>query len=512
MKKANLLVQRTVKTPTFWIGFLSLLLFLVLAYFFPYSHDDWFWGTSDSDWNSVLRTNGRYLGSLFSLILTRSVFLKTVVVGGCCWSVCYLLYKIAGGQHYRLYLSVIFGFLVMPKTILAQAVVWTSGFSNYVPPVLLILLYFYLIKNVVGNQIPQYAKWSCAVSFTLGLAGGLFMENITIFNVLLGVFVLIFVKTKFQKVYSVHVAFLVGAILSAALMFSNPIYLEIFTGNDPVNYRTVEISGIASIVKRVVDNAAVIIRYLFLGNPFLFTAFTVLLSIFARKNLQEHIGKKIWIVSGLAVNWVSVLIIWVGCFLSYGQMSQIPSIILVALALFSLLFIISSIYLVFCCILDTRVKYMVLFPIACAIVCAAPLLIVSPIGPRNFFGMHIFLAMSFAFMITYLLKKQIVPLQMKKALFSILGVCVGVACVFYLVLFGSLHINDVKRIAFARAQSENGAQVIYLAELVDYGYVHCLNPVNDEYFKKYKEFYNLNEDSKMELVSSDEIGKWIPKT
>lgn len=95
MRKANLLIQRTVKTPTFWVGILSLLFFLSLAYFFPYSHDDWVWGTSD--WNAIFETNGRYLGSLLAMLLTRSAFLKTIVIGGCCWSVCYLVYKIAGG-------------------------------------------------------------------------------------------------------------------------------------------------------------------------------------------------------------------------------------------------------------------------------------------------------------------------------------------------------------------------------------------------------------------------------
>lgn len=395
----------------------------------------------------------------------------------------------------------------MPKTILAQSVVWTSGFSNYVPSVLIILLYLYLIKNVVSEKCLQYTKWSCVLSFALGLAGGLFMENITIFNVLLGSFVLAFARIKFRKVYSVHIAFLVGAVISAVLMFSNPIYLEIFTGNDPINYRSVEVSGIASIFGRVIYNVAIIVRYFFVENPFLFTAFAVILALFAHKALQEHANKKIWIVSSIVINWISLLVVWTGYFLSYGQISSISKIILAALAFFSLFFVVSSVCIVLFCIRDTQTKCVVLFPIACAIVYAAPLLVVSPIGARNFFGMHIFLAMSLAFMVEHLIKNYVVSLQTKKIWRSIFGGCICTICVFYLFLFGSIHINDAKRIAFARAQSESGAQVIYLTELSDYGYVHCLNPVSDMYLRKYKEFYNLNESAKIELVPPGEVSK-----
>ena len=38
----------------------------------------------------------------------------------------------------------------MPRPIFRQAIAWTSGFTNYVPPVLLILIWFYLSRNILA--------------------------------------------------------------------------------------------------------------------------------------------------------------------------------------------------------------------------------------------------------------------------------------------------------------------------------------------------------------------------
>lgn len=42
-------------------------IFIVLNCFFPYSGDDWYWGSKTFSWESITTENGRYLGALYRL-------------------------------------------------------------------------------------------------------------------------------------------------------------------------------------------------------------------------------------------------------------------------------------------------------------------------------------------------------------------------------------------------------------------------------------------------------------
>ena len=50
-------------------------------------------------------------------------------------------------------------FFVMPCSVFKQSVVWSAGFSNYVPSAVISLGYILLIKNVVDQKKPVYNKF-----------------------------------------------------------------------------------------------------------------------------------------------------------------------------------------------------------------------------------------------------------------------------------------------------------------------------------------------------------------
>ena len=57
--------------------------FLVIAYLTPYCHDDWKWGLPAR--MALMREgfpnyNGRYLGNILALLITRSILAKTLVI------------------------------------------------------------------------------------------------------------------------------------------------------------------------------------------------------------------------------------------------------------------------------------------------------------------------------------------------------------------------------------------------------------------------------------------------
>ena len=84
--------------------------------------------------------------------------------------------------------------------------------------------------------------------FVLGFVSSLIVEHITLYSVVLAIFVLVYAIVKFKKVYASFVSYLAGTVGGTVLMFSNSVYHSVVSGND--GYRTIGDNGIVSTVKR----------------------------------------------------------------------------------------------------------------------------------------------------------------------------------------------------------------------------------------------------------------------
>ena len=121
-----------------------------LCWLFPYSGDDWAWGSQigldrlDTWFDNY---SGRYFGNLIVLALTRSNFLKTVVMSLCIGGIIILVNEITNRQKCGLGLIALI-LVFMPVMLLRQAVVWTAGFSNYTTSIFLSLIYIYYVKDI----------------------------------------------------------------------------------------------------------------------------------------------------------------------------------------------------------------------------------------------------------------------------------------------------------------------------------------------------------------------------
>ena len=133
------------------------LFFGVLGYLFPYTNDDWAWGSSigiNRLNNFFANYNGRYLGNLLVILLTRFRIIRALVMAVILTLITFLINKIIQKEteNKTILLIAIFLMVLVPRPIFRQAIAWTSGFTNYVPPVLLILIWFYLSRNILDNK------------------------------------------------------------------------------------------------------------------------------------------------------------------------------------------------------------------------------------------------------------------------------------------------------------------------------------------------------------------------
>ena len=161
-------------------------LFFCIAVLFPYTGDDWTWG-SDAGVRDLERffdgLNGRYAGNLLVMALTRNKLLDAVIMACSYTLVCYFCYEYVDCKSKMLIWLAAVLFYIMPKEIWVQSVVWTSGFSNYVPSTLFTAAFFLSARKLV--DMTQLKMEGLSVKtvwmFGLGFLGALFLENMKLF-------------------------------------------------------------------------------------------------------------------------------------------------------------------------------------------------------------------------------------------------------------------------------------------------------------------------------------------
>ncbi len=517
----NTVLKRTICKPLsklnhsisfFLISAFFLLTFATLSSLFPYTGDDWAWGSNIGITrleNFFENYNGRYLGNLLILSISRNKFLCISIMAISYYFVCWLCYKYTGINKNIVFLFSAILFFIMPKTIFMQSVVWASGFSNYVPSAILSLFYILTVRNITETNTPCYSKYLFIATFLLGFCGALFIENITIFNICLGLAVIIYVAIKFKKVYISHISFLIGGIIGFLLMFSNSAYTSISNGTD--TYREIPLN-IKDLIIRCASNGYRIFNYLINSNYFICIIISILLFILTISSLKKpQTKRKIFIIFTIATNIFSLLLI-VFCkntfnispedaFAFKNMIKLILEVTLDAIYIISIFIIIQM-----CVPSGKRIK--MLLPLCCIPFAVAPLLVVSPIGPRCFFISYL-LTMVFAVnLFGYIINDIDSNTLNYKILLSVLGLITILQVIVYMSIFIPIHKYDIKRNEFAKQQSNDNKTEIIVSSLPNEEYLWTSSPVYEPWKTRYKLFHELKDNSDIKVVAPEEFDKY----
>lgn len=216
--------------------------FFLLAFFYycvPMTIDDYFWG-SDSGITQLKSFfydyNGRYLGNLLVIILTRykifRILIMPIILIALCHQISVFVAKKFNVYYYCASLSIFFFLAFLPKiSIFSQTIAWTSGFSNYVAVSLLLVIYTNLVKKDLIYYKAQCSVIHCVLAFILGFSSCLFLENITLTCLFIGFIINLFLIFKKKQLCYRQIWCLIGTILGTTLMFTNSSYIKMFFGN-----------------------------------------------------------------------------------------------------------------------------------------------------------------------------------------------------------------------------------------------------------------------------------------
>ena len=476
------------------IFFIILFIILfIISYMFPYAHDDWAWGSSIGieRLNSLFDGyNGRWLGNLSVLLLTRNRILKAFITSIVLTYIMVYIKKLINYENKNsIYLSILL-MILMPVSIIAQSIAWVSGFTNYVIVILFLLMYINFNKNIFTNKKVEIDNKFIVLFLLLGFANSLFIEHITIYNLLLSIFVVLFIKYKDKKISIPNVSYLIGSLCGTILMFSNSAYHKVMNATD--DYRTIEQGNI--IIRSIKTYVSKLYDYLIYENHFLNIIVGILCLILIYKLFKNDKYKKIYrcilnIIIGI-ISFVICYELFVVLMSNNTPFITKPYIKLLESLLYGLYYV--SIFVLMLFVSDKNRRFRFIFELASIILIAAPLLIVKPIGPRCFIDTYIFFVIFAIDLFDYIFKND------KFDLSNLFKYMIVIILFFYLLIYGNIYRVELIRNNYINNNKD--ATKLVLPKLPFENYSQHANPDGETFEERFKLFYNINKDTEVVFI------------
>lgn len=475
-----------------WAGMgLLFCLLLYLCWLFPIMGDDWFreeLGGNLTGPGDLLQTvidgwksyNGRILGNILaysagSRKLFREVMRSTFTLG--------LMYVAARQAGFRCIWGVLLAaaaLLALPVEMFAQIYPWAAGFFNYVPPVLMVLWAFWLMRPVFdGGQIRESAPRALWV-FLLGFGGQLFMENNTLYALWSGLVLLIWYSWRERRLSPVVLSFFIGTAAGAALLFLSPAYGLVMQNEG--GYATGLTDGLSGLLDTLQTNQEEVFHFLIAGCPVLYGSLTVL--------------GIVWLLrSGLHcadVPAAGILLLGCGYFL-VDQKLALPAWATPAVV------VLWGLGLLWGCwrwMPRGGARNRAVFFLVGAGVAAFPLLFVQPIGPRCLYLSYVCLILTAGNLLTALPRGEAVH-PVEAAVSCLLA---GAVLGYYLWIFAPIHELELEREAALQTAMARG---VHQVELPAYPHEEYMWDGNSEKVQ-YRYYYETPGDLAVCYVPAEE--------
>lgn len=479
------------KTISCSIIILVLLFFLYIGLAAPYCHDEWKWSSAERIElmkQGFANYNGRYLGNLLALLITRSLLAKILVTGFTMLGIFAVMYqniiinqpeKSGNRIFFQAFTALVL--LMVPSTLFAQSYGWPAAFVNFAPPVIPFLLCYNWTEVFYKKKPCKFPLYRSLLIIPLGFFMQFFSENITILAVMYAIWLIVYTLLRYRRVYFIEINFLWSTALGAVVMFSNEIYFRAATGQN--GYRSIY-SSFQTLARQFVSS---IWEPLTLNNVALNTILTAVLLLLIIKS-----GKK---------NLLTIeIIVVLNGYCGYSIFHRINSSWLfvsnelandcINTAL-SVIFYLNVLVCIWLCVdRDRRGSICMLYLLAA--LAAAPLVAASPIGPRCFYFSYVVQGLAVLRLISCVIETRASEIYY-------IQVTVITAMLVFLFIYTRMfytinQANNVRKETIRNA-IVNNEKSITLSVLPYHGeYIWFTIPPTEEWLKYFKEFYNIPDD------------------
>lgn len=469
------------KKALLWV-FLAYAFLLLLSYGFPATGDDWYFypklGTSLPIGQQFSRavqisahhyetTNGRLLGNFLVSFFAEKV-LRELVRCGIVLLILLFLYRLSENRGLSAFLMCFAFLIAMPASVVSQTYTWAAGFFNYVPPVMFILIYFDYAKRIFCDGLQRRSVGWMLLLFLLGLSTQFFIENASVGMcvVSLTFFAAGWIHNK--RMDPTLAAHLLGVAIGCAVMFLAPGYKNVGVEN----YRTAP-SDFAELLQVAESNFLQLSKYLITDNDLVVLPLCICGFFVCQRDLSGTNGKRLLSKACLLYFLAFPVVSYeIHSFEKYYFVIEF----LLDLGLFAAL-----IMTAITCVRDTGARFVLLTAAGTFLVFVAPLLVVSPVGPRN----------AYLFDVLLILITMTLFRQATRDWEGIKRIAPAMALVSCFLLFGNLliHYNNGKverlRDQIAAEAIEQGKHEITLPGYPFPTYIHgseSVNAMSDYYY------------------------------
>ncbi|MCD7956449.1 MAG: DUF6056 family protein [Lachnospiraceae bacterium] len=466
----------------------------ILAYQLPYCHDDWHWGLPDRVElmkNLFKNYNGRYLGNITILLITRSTLAKTLIPAF--WMVWLLREMDAGifhalkrkktGTRFFMLLLTIFLIAALPQTLFVQSYGWFAAFANFVPPVILFLCWFNQTEDLYTENGSREAA-SCRrlparkapLVFLLGLSTQLFSENVTVFAVIYALWLIVYARIRKGRFYASHLAWFAGTVAGAVLMFINGGY------RGAVGFKTISLS-VAGMYYQLRDQ---MMDHLFINNVVLnvFIA-VVVLCLLIRKGGRSFLDA----FASLMVCGFAFYCVWHSFSPDWKFSADEGTNNLIELLFCALFF--GSVLISTWRTVDPERRLSICILYLCSAVSAAPLMAASPIGARCFYFNYILQCLTALKLSECLVSGRRISLWYPFLLVSAALAILGGSCIYAFTANGT---TEQLRRQLIEEAVESEADEVVLPAMPCPSWCYISEPVNEEWMEHFKNFYGIPQE------------------
>lgn len=485
--------------PYYFVYGLLALFYFIFAAIVPLAQDDWHWYVHGyNQWfnEHFKNLNGRYFGNILEILVVRSLLLRMVVYALVSFSILWVVLKFAGKAKSTAYMFIAFLLLLlMPASIFKQTYAWYAGFNNYVTSALCALVVLGFILKKLQNQ-ETTSKWSQRIEtlcfFVACAAGQLFMENVTLYNIAitgLGLLVYVVVYRK------INVKLLIGFCLTwigAIIMFMNPNYLNILAGHS--SYQ--QVGSKTSMYDKVIQTLLKVIPYhgYFQCAIFLSLIAVIVIIVLYRSPKFLKLKLKYQVMITIALAYFTVYKYFVYEPFNLDAMKHIPWIA-------GLNFLACLIY--FCAVavgmyffgLSKKDMYTVYFSLISIVIATTPLLVVAPVGPRNFYFMYVL----WLIVLLVILKQLPLP-ETRTSLIA--GSITLVAMAVFMSAFSFMTYANTQRIAKLKEDARHASEDdVVIVEMLPFdAYTQRSSPWSIATQNVFKQYFGIPQEVRLKFV------------
>ncbi len=408
------------------------ILFFFIEYNVPAQTGDWAFKAADpfaKAGEMWTKQNGQLFAHILTALMISVHILTPILCAGLLSLLLFVCSKASTENKPDLitFLIMASAIILIPRELFKETYTSVSGFANIVPPVIPLVAYIYLTRNIFSKEKPAYKSKMALAGLGLGLATQLFAEHISLFVLIFGIAVIVYCAARFEKIYAFHFLFVLGVCIGAAIMLLSPGYWSggLETGND------VLVTDFLSRVAGAYLNGWS--KWLVMDHVLINAGFAYVFCRLAaiRYSSEGNGGFRISNIPtlcriGLAVMLLTPLIGLIHNYIPAGIFIYIGAVL-------TPLFILSIIMLTVKMVKKSDVRLFCLFLFIGACASVFPLLFIKSMEQRDFFMAYILMAIAFVRLLEY---SKASNRRNYNIVVGVIGLCSALLMIYFCFMFG----------------------------------------------------------------------------